>query len=81
METAGSVDIWVAKPAAEEGGVKIGTFNVDADRTGEIRTFNIPVDALSAVDGRQSLWFTFASTEKDKSICTLHSFRFVAQMD
>lgn len=76
METAGSVDIWVTKPAAEEGGVKIGSFKVGSDRPGEIRTLNIPVDALSTVDGRQPLWFTFASPEKGKSICTLRAFRF-----
>ncbi len=72
----GVVDVWVKRPAANEGGLKVGSFRVTRDMPGGLQTVEVPIEALAAVKGREALYFTFSSPVKNRSICTLHSLRF-----
>ena len=72
----GVVDVWVKRPAANEGGLKVGSFSVARDMPGGLRTVEVPIEALAAVKGREALYFTFLSPVKNRSICTLHTLRF-----
>ena len=72
----GVVDVWVKRPAANEGGLKVCSFSVARDMPGGLRTEEVPIEALAAVKGREALYFTFSSPVKNRSICTLHSLRF-----
>ena len=72
----GVVDVWVKRPAANEGGLKVGSFRVARDMPGGLQTVEVPIEALAAVKGREALYFTFSSPVKNRSICTLYSLRF-----
>lgn len=72
----GVVDVWVKRPAANEGGLKVGSFRVARDMPGGLRTVEVPIEALAAVKGREALYFAFSSPVKNRSICTLHALRF-----
>ena len=72
----GVVDVWVKRPAANEGGLKVGSFSVARDMPGGLRTVEVPIEALAAVKGREALYFAFSSPVKNRSICTLHALRF-----
>ena len=72
----GVVDVWVKRPAANEGGLKVGSFRVTRDMPGGLQTVEVPIEALAAVKGREALYFTFSSPVKNRSICTLYSLRF-----
>lgn len=72
----GVVDVWVKRPAANEGGLKVGSFSVARDMPGGLQTVEVPIEALAAVKGREALYFAFSSPVKNRSICTLHALRF-----
>ena len=70
----GRIDVWIGRPATEEGGVLIGSATLDAEAG--VRTIEIPVVRLSEITGRKALYFTFSSDVKGRSICSVESFAF-----
>ena len=72
----GVIDVWVKRPSAKEGGMKVGSFPLTSDMPAGMQKVEIPVDALAAVKGREALYLTFSSPVKKQSICTLHTLRF-----
>ena len=72
----GVIDVWVKRPSAKEGGMKVGSFPLTSDMPDGMQKVEIPVDALAAVKGREALYLVFSSPVKNQSICTLHTLRF-----
>ena len=73
---AGTIDVWVARPSAAEGGTKIGSLRLAADAPTWYQTVEAPVDALGDLKGRTALYLVFSSAVKGKSMCTLHTLQF-----
>ena len=74
-----TVTIWVGRPNSEEGGVKIGSFELSSSMGDTSREIVVDVPGLSRIEGRKALYFTFSADVKDQSICELEGFRFTAK--
>ena len=72
----GVIDVWVKRPSAKEGGIKVGSFTLAPNLPAGMHRVEIPVEALAAVKGREALYLTFSSPVKKQSICTLHTLQF-----
>ena len=72
----GTVSVFVGGPDTAHGGVLIGTVNVDSSAPREITEVRVCVDPLSAVSGKQPLFFSFSAEEGDRSVCELYDFKF-----
>ena len=77
-EYCGRDQVWVKRPNAAEGGVKVGSFRVSADWPEAVRKVEVEVAPLASLSGKQALFFTFDASLKEQSICELHDFRFRA---
>ena len=75
----GTVDVWVRRPNAAEGGVKVGSLAVSAAWGDGVRKVAVDVAPLASVTGKQALFFTFDSPVKGQSVCELNSLRFSAE--
>lgn len=72
----GTVTIMVGGPEPSRGGKAVGEFKVSGNAVQEIQEIRCPVDVLSGVKGKQSLFFVFNSATEDASICELYDFKF-----
>lgn len=72
----GEVSVWVKRPSAQEGGIKVGSFSVTSSLPDGVQTVEVPVEALASVKGCEALYFTFSAPVKNRSICTLHTLQF-----
>lgn len=72
-------EIWVVRPSAEEGGVKIGEFSIGKDTPEGLQTFSADVAPLARRKGREALYFVFTSPCKGRSLCELENFRFFSE--
>jgi len=70
----GSVDIYLDRPCEKEGGVKIGSFSIEAKTSSEHAI--IPVEKLKYYNGKHALFFAFKSDVKGKSLCKVNSLQF-----
>lgn len=73
----GSIRVLVGGPDTAHGGKVIATAVVLASDPQEIQKVSVMTEGLAGISGKQPLFFSFASTEEDKSICELHDFQFV----
>ncbi|MDO5443605.1 MAG: family 43 glycosylhydrolase [Bacteroidia bacterium] len=72
----GNVTILVGGPKPSRGGRVIGELKVSGGAAQELQEVRCPVDALSGIKGKQSLFFVFNSATEDASICELYDFKF-----
>lgn len=74
-----TVEVWVGRPCAEEGGRKVGEFAISSKmRKRQVERISAPLPALAEVSGRQALYFIFSSPEKTRTLCYIEDFRFVS---
>lgn len=73
----GTLEVWLDRPVAAEGGTRLASYVLPANRPGRTVTDLVEVPALATVKGRHALYFTFTSSVKDQSLTELHEFRFV----
>lgn len=73
---AGTMDIFIDHPTAEEGGVKVGMMNIRAGSRAKVIEATASVETLKKYNGKHALYFVFNSQVKHNSICTLNSFVF-----
>ena len=71
--------VFVDAPSRCEGGVCIGSLKFDPSQPGDKTVATIDVSQLSQFDGKHALYFSFASRQKNQSICELHEFKFKAE--
>ncbi len=72
----GMVEIFVDSPWTERGGRKVGMLEITSDMPQEQAAIRAGLSGLSKMKGKHALFFIFHSSQKDKSICTLHDFVF-----
>jgi hypothetical protein len=72
------VQVWVVRPNATEGGVKIGEFDISSSWPEKMRCQKISVPSLASRNAKEALFFTFSSNAKEQSLCEIEDFRFVA---
>ncbi len=73
---SGIVEIWTDSPYEVRGGKKIGSFEVSSDAPQTRTQMRAKLEGLKNLSGKHALFFKFHSSEKDRSICTLHDFVF-----
>ena len=74
---AASVDVWLKRPDAETGGLKVGTFALPCCRKlDEFHEETVFLDVLSDCRGKQAVYFTFSSPVKQTPLCEIESFVF-----
>lgn len=71
-DTDGRIDIYLDRPSEKDGGVLIGSLNVNKST----RNTKVNVEPLRHYNGKHSLFLVFSSATKGKSICTIHTLRF-----
>jgi len=74
--TAGRMDIYIDRPSEQDGGVKIGSFDIAATPKGKAVEAKIPVVALKHHNGKHALFFVFSSADATAPICQLNDFCF-----
>ena len=72
-------EIWVVRPSAAEGGIKIGEFSIGRDTPEGPQMFSADVSPLAQRNGREALYFVFSSPRKGRSLCELENFRFSSE--
>ena len=74
---AASVDVWLKRPDAETGGLKVGTFALPCCRKlDEFHEETVFLDVPSDCRGKQAVYFTFSSPVKQTPLCEIESFVF-----
>lgn len=71
----GTVDVYLDRPSASEGGKKLGSGQIPAGKVGT-QSLRIAVPELKGVCGKHALFLVFSSKTKQKSICTIHDLHF-----
>ena len=72
----GVITILADRPWTSKGGKVLGTIEVKADMPKTSTQLSVKLPALAELSGKHALFFTFSSSEKGKSICTLEDFCF-----
>ena len=72
----GTIDVYIDRPNETDGGVKIGTFSVEAQTDKKPVNVSIAVPNLKNYNGKHALFLVFCSPTKEKSICTVNSLQF-----
>ena len=72
----GTIDVYIDRPNETDGGVKIGTFSVEAQTDKKPVNVSIAVPNLKNYNGKHALFLVFSSPTKEKSICTVNSLQF-----
>ena len=69
------VEVWAARPCAEEGGVKVGEFAISKSWPDTMRKVTADVAPLAGRNAREALYFVFKADMKEQSICEIEDFR------
>ena len=72
----GTIDVYIDRPNETDGGVKIGTFAVEAQTDKKPVNVSIAVPNLKNYNGKHALFLVFTSPTKEKSICVVNSLQF-----
>ena len=74
---AGRMEVWLDRPCAEDGGVKVGSFKIPSKSgDGNVKTARIKVRKMKHFNGKHALFFVFSSPTQGESLCTLEDFHF-----
>ena len=72
----GAIDIYIDRPSAEGGGVKVGSVALRSSMPKTKTSLMADVSKVSQFKGKHALFFVIHATEKDKSLCEIHDFVF-----
>lgn len=72
----GTMEIYLDRPSESEGGVKIGSLQIPAQKSEKDISADIAVENLKYFNGKHALFFVFKSDTKDKSLCTVSDLMF-----
>ncbi len=72
----GAIDIYIDRPSAEGGGVKVGSVALRSSMPKTKTSLMADVSKVSRFKGKHALFFVIHATEKDKSLCEIHDFVF-----
>ena len=75
--TAGTIDIFLDRPSEKDGGVRLATYNVPAEKSDKVRTVNIPLETLKYYNGKHALFLSFSSPTEKRSICQVEEIGFI----
>ena len=72
----GTIEIYVDRPWASQGGKQLGTILLKADMPQTSTELSAALPALSDLTGKHALFLVFKSATKEQSLCTLESLVF-----
>ncbi len=72
----GKITVLVGGCSEARGGKVIGCLNIRSDAQQEMTEYAIPLEGMKSIKGKQPLFFVFASSTPDKSVCKLYDFQF-----
>jgi hypothetical protein len=75
----GTISIMADSPWLSKGGQQLGSITVTADMSQQPVELTADLPSMNKLSGKHALFFVFASSTKEQSICTLHDFVFQKQ--
>lgn len=72
----GKITVLVGGCSEARGGKVIGCLDIRSDAQQEMTEYAIPLEGMKSIKGKQPLFFVFASSTPDKSVCKLYDFQF-----
>lgn len=75
----GQIDVYLDRPWTQQGGKCVGSMKITPEMEKKPKGISIELSEMNNLTGKHAVYLLMTSPTKDKSICTLETFRFYAK--